>query len=453
MRERLLKAVRGHNAQYVELRLEESENSRLAYRGELLEDIASTVGRGGCARALVNGGWGIVSFNDYNSIEEMVALAVKQAGLVQSGDASLAPVTPQQDTVAVALLKDPHNVPLAEKVALFGEYNRIMLGHRPAIQTTATAFADSRRRQTLVTSEGSYIEQESLRMRAVLAATARDGTTIEQAHHTVSSSDDYGKLETLHAAAEDVARRATALLSATPVKGGEYTVVLDNHLAGVFAHEAFGHLSEADHVYENPSLRETLVLGRRFGGKHLGIVDGAALPNERGSYKYDDEGVPSTVTHLIKEGVLVARLHSRETAARMGEPLTGNARAINYRHAPIVRMTNTYIEPGKTALDDLFAEIKEGVYCRDSFGGETSMEMFTFSAGEAFMIRNGKLAEPLRGVLLSGNVFTTLANIDAVADDLHFGGGGNCGKGGQSGLPVGIGSPHIRIQKCLVGGR
>jgi TldD protein len=249
-----------------------------------------------------------------------------------------------------------------------------------------------------------------------------------------------------------MARHAVELLAAPQVKGGEYTVVLDPVLAGVFVHEAFGHLSESDFVYEDDRLRQVMVLGKRFGSHELNIVDSAARPGLRGSYKYDDEGVPATKTYLIKEGKLVGRLHSRETAAKMGEKPTGNARAINYRYPPIVRMTNTYIEPGKSSFEDIIAGIKEGVYARNWFGGTTSMEMFTFSAGEAYMIRNGKLAEALRPVVLTGNVFTTLNNIDAIAGDLDMNQGGGCGKAGQMPLPVSNGSPHIRISRCLVGG-
>ena len=224
-------------------------------------------------------------------------------------------------------------------------------------------------------------------------------------------------------------------------------------LAGVFVHEAFGHLSESDFIYENPQLKEIMTLGRKFGGKHLNIADGAAIPGLRGSFTYDDEGTPSTKTYLIKDGILVGRLHSRETAAKMGEKPTGNARAVDYRFAPIVRMTNTIIEPGQASLEDLLKGIKEGVYVKNWYGGTTSMEMFTFSAGEAYMIRNGKIAEPIRPVVLTGNVFTTLENIDAIANDLDMNQGGGCGKGGQFPLPVSNGSPHIRIQHCLVGGR
>jgi len=242
------------------------------------------------------------------------------------------------------------------------------------------------------------------------------------------------------------------LLSAPQAVGGEYTVVLDPVLAGVFVHEAFGHLSESDHVYENQKLCELMVLGKRFSGSHLNIVDGAAVPGLRGSYKYDDEGVPATRTYLIRQGILEGRLHSRETAAKMNEKPTGNARALNYAFPPIVRMTNTFIEPGTISFDDIISGIKEGIYARDWYGGTTSLEMFTFSAAEAYMIRNGRVAELVQPVVLSGNVFTTLHNIDAIGNDLDMNQGGGCGKGGQSPLPVSNGSPHIRIRHCLVGG-
>jgi TldD protein len=116
-------------------------------------------------------------------------------------------------------------------------------------------------------------------------------------------------------------------------------------------------------------------------------------------------------------------------------------------------MSNTYIEPRSASLSDLLADIKEGIYAKNWYGGTTSMEMFTFSAGEAYMIRDGKLAEPVRPVTLTGNLFHTLKNIDAIGNDLDMNQGGGCGKGGQMPLPVSNGSPHIRISHCLVGGR
>jgi TldD protein len=217
-------------------------------------------------------------------------------------------------------------------------------------------------------------------------------------------------------------------------------------------HEAFGHLSEADMAYENPDILEVMTLGRRFGPKELQIFDGAAPQGHRGSYFYDDEGTPATTTQLIEDGVLVGRLHSRETAGKLAEKPTGNARCLNYHYSPIVRMTNTWIERGKTPVADLFTGIKEGVFAQNWLGGMTNGEMFTFSAGEAWMIRNGKIAEPVKDVTLSGNVFQTLADIEAIGDDFYWDESGGCGKGGQNGLPVGCGGPSLRIRDVVVGG-
>jgi TldD protein len=276
---------------------------------------------------------------------------------------------------------------------------------------------------------------------------------MQQASMSLGALNDFSYIETLDETAKHLGERAVELLSAPYVKAGTYPVVLDPILAGVFCHEAFGHLSESDFVYENERMKEIMVLGHKFGQPHLNIVDGAAVPDLRGSFKYDDEGTPARKTDLIREGVLVGRLHSRETAGKMGEQPTGNARALDYRFPPIVRMTNTYIEPGDISFEDLIAHIDEGVYARNWFGGTTSMEMFTFSAGEAYMIRNGKVAELLRPVKLTGNLFTTLQNIDALGNDMDFNQGGGCGKAGQMPLPVSNGSPHIRIQDVVVGER
>ncbi len=451
IRDKIADALKGQDADYIEVRLEEREASHIQYRGRELEDIGRSTSLGGNARALVRGGWGFVSFNEPIELRDKVALAVQQARLVGKEKSKLSPVAPVVDMVLPRIKKDPTAIPLAQKKRLLDEYNEIIWA-TPKIQTSVIAYGDGKKSTVFANSEGSYIEQTRVDVSIRFMVIAREDGNVQQIVLSMGSSGDFGSIEGLHQEVTEAAQRAVALLSAPQVKGGEYTVILDPVLAGVFVHEAFGHLSESDFVYENERMKEIMVLGRKFGGEHLNIVDGAAIPGFRGSYKYDDEGVSATKTYLIREGVLVGRLHSRETAAKMGEKPTGNARALDYHHPPIVRMTNTLIEPQNVSFEDMVADIKEGVYAKNWYGGMTSMEMFTFSAGEAYMIRNGKVAELLRPVMLSGNVFNTLENIDSIGDDLEMNQGGGCGKGGQSPLPVSNGSPHIRIQKCLVGG-
>jgi TldD protein len=443
--------LKKHRADYLEARLEESQTSHITYRGRELDSIGRSTASGGNVRALVRGGWGFTSFNNLEELSDRIAQAVDQAKSAGSGESKLAPVEPVVDEVADGIERNPVTLPLAEKKKLLDEYNEIIWG-TPQIQTSTIGYADSRKKVIFLSSSGSYIMQERADVTLRLTAIATKDGEVQQVGLSLGSRGDFSSIQGLHRKIGEMAGNAVNLLSAPQAKGGEYTVVLDPVLAGVFVHEAFGHLSESDFVYENDRLREIMTLGKQFGGKHLNIIDSAAEPGLRGSYKYDDEGVPAARTYLVREGKLVGRLHSRETAAKMNESPTGNARAINYRHPPIVRMTNTYIEPGEITFDDMIADIKEGIYAKNWYGGMTSMEMFTFSAGEAYMIRNGKIAEALRPVVLTGNVFSTLKNIDAIGNDLDMNEGGGCGKGEQSPLPVSNGSPHIRIQHCLVGG-
>jgi TldD protein len=452
MRDLIGDALKGHDADYIEVHFEESQATSIVYRGERLEEISQARSSGGNIRALARGSWGFVSFNRPDGLKEKVALAVEEAKIASRESFTLFPTEPAVDTVAPRLKKDATTVPLAAKKDLLDSYNHIMLSSSK-IQSTRINYRDIKRKTTFANSEGSYIEQVKTDVSARLAAIARENSEIQQAGLSLGSNGEFSAVEGLHEKARGIAKRAAALLSAPQVKGGEYTVILDPILAGVFAHEAFGHLSESDHVYQNEQLRQIMVLGKRFGGKHLDIIDDPSMPNLRGSYRYDDEGTAARKTYLIREGVLEGRLHSRETAAKMGETTTGNARSINYLFPPIVRMSNTFIQPGSVSFEEMMGDIREGVYVKDWYGGTTSLEMFTFSAGEAYMIRRGRLAELLRPLVLTGNVFATLQNIDAIGDDLEMNQGGGCGKAGQYPLPVSDGSPHIRIRHCVVGGR
>jgi TldD protein len=448
----LAEIIKRCDADYIEARLEENQTSHITYRGRELESIGRSTATGGNVRALMRGGWGFVSFNNLDELPSRVELAIKQAQFVGGEVCKLAAVEPVVDIVPAELDRNPVTMPLAEKKQVLDEYNEI-IWYTPKIQTSTIGYADSYKKVIFLNSLGSYIEQERADITLHLAAVATRDGDVQQVRLSVGSRGDFGLIKSLHQQVEQLSRQAVELLSAPQVKGGEYTVVLDPVLAGVFVHEAFGHLSESDFVYENDRLREIMTPGRQFGSEQLNIVDTPTIPGLRGSYKYDDEGVPATKTYLIREGKLVGRLHSRETAAKMGEKPTGNARALNYRYPPIVRMSNTYIEPGSVSFEEMIADIKEGIYAKNWYGGTTSMEMFTFSAGEAYMIRNGKIAEALRPVVLTGNVFTTLKNIDAIGNDLEMNQGGGCGKGEQVPLPVANGSPHIRIRRCLVGGK
>lgn len=455
MRDKLAEAIKRSRADYTEIRLERQQSTSVAYRGRNLETAGANTDAGGMVRCLVKGGgWGVATFNRVEDLEKNVQYAYECAKSLARENIELAEVEPVVDETAVSLDEDFREIPLAEKKALLASYNDILLSHSDLIRDTACVYADSFVQYYYANSEGSYICEERPHVLCRISAIARKNGNVQPAGESTGVQKGFEAVRGMEDIARKIAGRAVDLLSAETIKGGKYTVVCNPDLAGVFIHEAFGHLSEADHVHENPKAREMMVLGREFGRPILNVIDDGSVPGLRGSHKYDDEGVRTQKTYLIKEGKLVGRLHSRETARKMGEALTGNARAITYRFAPIVRMTNTAIEAGETSFDEMLSDIKLGVYACDSRGGQTMLENFTFTSGYAYMIRDGKVAEMVKDVVLGGNLFQTLANIDAVGSDFKWlQTAGGCGKGGQMPLPVSMGSGHIRIQNVPMGGR
>ncbi|KZL48796.1 hypothetical protein A2T98_16225 [Nodularia spumigena CENA596] len=438
---------------YLVIRLEQSEGTDILLRGDQVETLSEGIAIGGHIRACYKGGWGFSSFNQLASIKERIEEAIAAARMVGDEKTILAPIEPVQAVCQLPLTgSDPRKIPVWQKKELCDRYTDVLKTVDPRITTTSVRYADSGQKVIIATSEGTLIQQSWVDMEMRFAATARNGETVQTGKETTGSRTAYEDLTALDEQVKGAAQRAIAALTIPTVKGNTYTVVIDPILTGLFVHEAFGHLSEADMAYENPDLLEVMTIGRRFGTEELQIFDGAAPEGHRGSYFYDDEGTPSTTTQLIKDGILVGRLHSRETAGKLEEAPTGNARCLNYHFNPIVRMTNTWIQRGKTPVADLFSDIKSGVYARNWLGGMTNGEMFTFSAGEAWMIRNGKIAEPVRDVTLSGNAFQTLADIEAIGDDFYWDESGGCGKSGQNGLAVGCGGPSLRIRDVVVGG-
>ncbi|MFK8181872.1 MAG: TldD/PmbA family protein [Phormidesmis sp.] len=443
---------------YLAIRLETAQTCHIRLLGNQPEALNEGISIGGQVRVCHKGGWGFASFNRLEDLRQRLEDAIAAARLVGTETTTLAPIDIVQTVCHLPLTgTDPQHISLADKKALCHHYTDVLrsadAANRPSqIASTSVRYSDSHQHILLATSEGTLIEQSWMDMEMRFSATARHGETVQTGRETVGSRRAYEDVLGIEDKVKAAGDRALRALTLPPAKGGTYPVVIDPILSGLFVHEAFGHLSEADMIHENPDLLETMTLGRRFGPQDLQIFDGAAPEGHRGSYFYDDEGTPATTTQLIKDGVLTGRLHSRETAGSLGEAPTGNARCLNYHYSPLVRMTNTWIERGNTPTQNLITDIDEGIYAQNWLGGQTNGELFTFTAGEAWMIRNGKLAEPIRDVTLSGNVFSTLANIEAIGDDFYWDESGGCGKGGQSGLAVGCGGPSLRIKDVVIGG-
>ena len=454
MKDRLFEALKKSTADYAEIRYETNDVNRIGYRGKEMEGMSSSKHSGGIVRACRKGGWGQAKFDSLDDLGEQVAEACRCAELVGREKTELSEVSPVDAEKPAVMKRDFRGVPLDDKIKLVRGYNSIVLGHDPGVETSHLWYIDSFRTVYFASTRGSYFMEERPRVMVYMVAVGRKDGLVQNAHDSFASTTDYAVVLGLEDKAKTVAKRAVDLLSAPQCAGGPHTVILDPHLAGVFIHEAFGHLSEADFLYENQKMRDLMRLGLEIGVKDLTVVDDGSMGTLQGTSAFDDEGTPTRKTYLIRNGVLTGHLHSLETAGKMGARPTGNARAISRGYPPIVRMTNTYIEGGKTPFEELIRGIDRGIYACDMVGGQTEMEMFTFSAAYGYTIEHGKVGPLVRDIVLTGNVFETLKSIDGFGDDFRMNeGGGGCGKGGQGPLPVSFGSAHIRIRNVVIGGR
>lgn len=456
MKEILRKALAECDVDYCEIRLEETDGTSIAFRGPGLESCDRAVSFGGNVRALYRGAWGFVTFNRADDLPSKVRLACRQArviGDIQKGPSRLAPVPAVDETIPLTVVQDPRNVPLSDKVELLSRYNRLITGFNPSIASSMAIYFDRHSRIFFANTQYTYIEQEKSDLGCNLTAVAKEGGLTTNRYVGVGGSEGFQVMLGLEPKIEKACRTALDLLQAPPVQGGVYPVILDPDLAGVFIHEAFGHLSEADAVADDENMRRLMTLGTRFGPDGLNVFDSGLEAGNRGSARYDDEGTPVQKTQLIRDGILVGRLHTRETAGKMGERPTGNARAVDYRFPPICRMRTTFIDQGTAPLEEMMAGIQSGIYAAGAYGGQTNGEMFTFTASEGYLIRDGRLDGLVRDVTLTGNLVTTLNSIDRIGNDfMIFNTAGGCGKGAQAPLPTSTGSPHIRIQNVIVGG-
>lgn len=451
-------AARSTDADYVELRLEQTESLALGLSSGEVTTCRRSRGLGGIVRALVRGAWGTSVFDGADDLRGRVAEAVEAAKAVASSlrvedRVVLAGVEPRADDITPDLREDARRVPLAEKIDVLREAEARVREGDPGVVRTVLSYSDDWRDVWLATSEGTAIHEARPMVDMSFVAFIRQGDIDLRASQALSLPAGFEVCRDRRDLVATLTERTRALRDAVAPPAAKLPVVMDPIMSGLFAHEAFGHLSEADNVYRDDGLLQVMKFGRRFGSGVLTIGDDGSIAGLRATHRYDDEGVPTRRNYLLREGELVGRMHSRETAGRLGEPLTGNAWAVSRRFAPIVRMSNTFIEPGESTFEAMIADIPLGLYACGHFGGSTTREQFVFNGSHGYMIRDGKLAEMVRNVTLSGNVFQTLHDIDAVGDDVSWYQLGYCGKAGQTGHPTSKGTPHVRVRELVIGGR
>ncbi len=448
-------ALRASRADYTDIRLERCWTAAVAYRGSRLEGATSGFDLGGFVRCLNRGrGWGIASFSGVEQLPAMVARAHELSlALPVERPIRLAEIHHRiQDTLA-DLDGDVRGVPLDEKRRLLEQLNQEMLAADRRIVDTQAAYRDEVTERWFASSEGSRLYELRSEITLSAVAVAREDSVVERALESYAVRGGWRSVGEAAPLFRAAARRAVSLLAAPRVRPGTVPVVLDPRLAAALIHETIGHLSEADTLDTQPELAGLMRPGAQVAAPLLTIGDDGSALGLRGSLPFDDEGTPTQNTLLVQNGVLVGRLHTRETAGRAGERATGNARALSYRHPPTVRLTNIYIANGQGSVEDLVRELPFGVYCCDALGGRVYRGRFVITSAYGQMIRDGRLGELVKPVVLQGDIVETLNAVDAVAGDFRWTQlASGCGKLGQAPLPVAEGAPHLRLRAVRVGG-
>jgi TldD protein len=253
--------------------------------------------------------------------------------------------------------------------------------------------------------------------------------------------------------AKEAVEKTTILFDAVRPKGGEMPVVMAAGSSGILLHEAIGHAFEADFNRKNISIFSDM-LGKKICDEHISVVDDGTIEGDRGSINFDDEGVESQRTYIVKDGVLTSYLHDRISARHYGIEPTGNGRRQTFKHVPIPRMRSTYMENGNYSEEEMIASVKQGVYMESFTNGQVQIGAgdFTFFMKNGYLIENGKLTRPIKDINIIGNGPKALADITMVANNLKIDQGAwTCGKDGQ-GAPVSQGLPSVLVKQLTVGG-
>ncbi|MDK2895962.1 MAG: TldD protein [Candidatus Atribacteria bacterium] len=439
--------------EYLEIRLEKIRSTRITLQNSVVERIRQEEDQGGYVRVLnPKTSWWFHTFGGWDNLQGRVEEAIRASSTLPASETNVTRGESYREKIEVELEQDFRHQSLDQKIALLAEYSQIMREVSDQIINYTVEYQDRFQEIYLANTDGSIVYLEKPDISLSFTAVAKQGDTLEIYRNGVAGKAGFEKVRGQELLAQEVAKKAVQLLSARSMKGGKYDVILDPVLAGVFIHEAFGHLSESDFLYRNQPLQSIMSLGKPIASPLLSVFDNGNEEGLRGSSPFDDELTPTQKTYLIKNGILSGRLHSRETSFLMRETPTGNARAINYHFSPIVRMTNTGIEAGQQSKEELLQDIDRGLLAVEYLGGNTALELFTFSPSYGYLIEKGQVGEMVKNFVLSGNLFDTLGKIDGVGNDFRWTEVGGCGKGSQIGLATPTGSPHLRLRDVLIGG-
>jgi len=451
----VLNILMGGDSLYGDIFAEEKTYTHMQLESERIEKLEQAVDKGVGIRVILP--WKTF-YATTNSFEEkrLAELAAELRGFSEDAQRE----APRRDRHIIraeypfAITTDPGAIDMKKKIAMVKSLESTVRKMEPRIRQARVMYRDTSQDIRLFTSEGIGIEDSRKQVVLTLFVVGEENGEMQTAYEATGGfyGFEFFTEEVIETMARKTAKRLGGLLSAVEAPMGTKTVVLGSEAGGTMIHEAIGHGLEADLAMEGLSCYKEM-LGKVIASDLVSVVDDKTLPYMRGTYAYDDEGVPSERTVLVEKGVLKNYLFDRFHAMRYGMKSTGNGRRESFRFRPIPRMSNTMILPGRDDPADIIASIDDGVFVVKMGGGQvdTVRGDFVFEISEGYLIEKGKVGPMIKNATMMGNGLKVLQEIDMVGSDLGFG-IGTCGKDGQ-GVPVSDAQPTLRIPEIVVGGK
>jgi TldD protein len=438
-----------------ELFLEYSQSESLAFDDGRIKSASFDTAQGFGLRALSGEAAG------YAHASDLSEAAIKRAGetvrAVRHGQGGGFALPPHGTNQSLYTDANPlSQIAFGEKAKLLAEIDAYARSRDPRVRQVTASLAGVWQAVQILRPDGSRVGDIRPLVRLSISVVVGEGDRMETGSSGAGGRVAYQRYfdpAQWRAQVDEALRQALVNLGSVPAPAGEMTVVLGPGWPGVMLHEAIGHGLEGDFNRKKTSAF-TGLLGERVAAAGVTVVDDGTLRDRRGSLSVDDEGTPSSTTVLIEEGILKGYMQDRLNARLMGMQPTGNGRRQSYAHAPMPRMTNTYMLAGKTEPAEIIASVKRGLYAVNFGGGQVDITSgkFVFSASEAYLIEDGKVGPAVKGATLIGNGPDALTKISMIGNDLKLDDGiGTCGKDGQ-GVPVGVGQPTLRMDGLTVGG-
>ncbi|WP_173384476.1 TldD/PmbA family protein [Fibrobacter succinogenes] len=459
---KIFEAGRSAGADFVEIFEEETRSSSLGLKDRQI-DTATAGTEYGIGVRLLYGTEVLYGFTSDDSEEALVKLVKtlafgRIAGMNAPGTAGAKPFefAPEKRVCDYnpAAYQDPRVLGQAIKQDFLFRADKAARALSPKIAQVGASVTDSCSTITLMNSEGLHLEMSRGRLRVNVNVTATDGSERLTTHESPGALGGYELIQNYspEALATECGERVLRMLDAGYIAGGQMPVVMGNGFGGVIFHEACGHPLETESVRRKAS-PFCGKIGEAIGQPCLTAIDDGTIEGMWGSLKYDDEGTPAQRTVLIENGILKTYMSDRVGAAEVGIALTGSARRENYKYAPVSRMRNTFIAPGKDTLESMIASVDNGLYAARMAGGSVNPATgeFNFAVGEGYVIRDGKICELVRGATLIGKGHEIMPRISMVGSDWDVA-AGVCGASSGH-VPVTVGQPSIKVDQILVGGR